>query len=95
MPPIPPIPAVLEPRQTTLTFNGPQIMLKKPGRPPLLVHKVPARLNWQWLLGSQYETLLVRQFRTARLIGLGSAKSDPKKLPSIDIPILASSSCLP
>jgi hypothetical protein len=36
---------VLEPRQTTLSFNGPQIMLKKPGKPPLLVHKVPARLN--------------------------------------------------
>jgi len=43
---------VLEPRQTTLSFNGPQIMLKKPGKPPLLVYKVPARLNWQWLFGS-------------------------------------------
>jgi hypothetical protein len=52
MPPIPPIPTVLEPGQTTLSFKGPQIKLKKPGRPPLLVHKVPSKLNGQWLLGS-------------------------------------------
>jgi hypothetical protein len=80
MPPIPPIPTVPEPGQTKLSFNGPQILLKKPGKPPLSVHKVPARLNQQWLLGSQYETLLVRQFRTARLMALGSAKSDPEEI---------------
>lgn len=47
MPPIPPISAVLEPGQTTLSFNGPQIMLKKPGKPPILVHKVPVKLQQQ------------------------------------------------
>jgi hypothetical protein len=45
MPHIPPIPTVLEPRQTKLSLNGPQILLKKPGKPPLFIHKVLARLN--------------------------------------------------
>jgi hypothetical protein len=52
MPPIPPIPTVPKPKQTKLSFNGLQILLKKPGNPPLFVYKMPARLNKQWLLGS-------------------------------------------
>jgi hypothetical protein len=78
MPPIPPIPAVLEPGQTTLLFNGPRIIVKKPGKPPQLAQKVPARLNRQWLLGLEYESLLARQFRTARIVSLDSDESDPE-----------------
>jgi hypothetical protein len=80
MPPAPLIPTVLEPGQTTLSFNRLQIIPKRPGKPPLLVHKVPARRNQRWLFGSQYETLLVRQFRAARLMALGSAESDPNEV---------------
>jgi hypothetical protein len=80
MPPIPPIPTVPKPRQTKLSFNGLQILLKKPGKPPLSVYKVLARLNKQWLLSSQYETLLVWQFRIAHLVALGSAESNPEEI---------------
>jgi len=62
MPPIPPIPTVPEPGQTTLSFNGPRIMLKKPGKPAKPVQKVPAKLNRQWLFGSAYENILAQQF---------------------------------
>jgi hypothetical protein len=41
MPPIPAIPTVLEPGQTTISFNGPLIPFKKPGKPAKPVYKVP------------------------------------------------------
>ena len=53
------IPAVLKPGQTTLSFNGPQIMLKKPGRPPILTHTVPSSrlLASDCLISSFFGTL--------------------------------------
>jgi hypothetical protein len=78
MPPIPAIPAVPEPGQTTLSFHGPRITLKKPGNVAKPVQKVPPKLNRQWLFGSAYETTLARQFQTARIANYDPDKSDPE-----------------
>jgi hypothetical protein len=80
MPPLPPIPTVLEPRQSTISFNGPRIIVKKPGKPAKPVQEVHKNLNRRWLLGSPYENVLVRQFRTARIAHYNPNESDPKSI---------------
>jgi len=78
MPPAPPIPKALEPRQTMLSFDTPNFALKKPGKLAKPVQKVPAKLNCQWLLGSSYKNYLARQFRTACIVAVNSDESDPE-----------------
>jgi hypothetical protein len=76
MPLVPPIPTVLEPRQTTLLFNGPLIALKKPRKPAQSAHKIPLKLNYRWLLGSAYKNVLIRQFGTARTVNYDPNESN-------------------
>jgi hypothetical protein len=78
MPPVPSLPVVPEPRQTTLSFNGPSITFKKPGKPAKPTTKVPSRLHRQWFFGSSHEAVLDRQFQAARIINYDPDESNPE-----------------
>jgi hypothetical protein len=78
MAPLPAIPTVLEPGQTTLNFGGSSTVIRKrTGRPVKVQHKVPARVHRQWMKGSFYENTLTGQFETARIAHYNPDESDP------------------
>ena len=78
MPPVPALPTVQGPGQAKLSFDGPRITLKKPGKPAKSVYKVPPHVSCRWLFGSAYETGLARQFQTAYIVNYDPDESDPK-----------------
>ena len=84
MPPIPAIPTVLEPGQTTLDFTG-RYNAKRPGKPSNPETRIPVQrsigLRREISGESAHEAVLIRQFDNARVVSWDGDASDPEGLP--------------